>query len=181
MASVTLHIDTELVAKFLFYAGIVLLKTIIMTLWTVRYRLPRKEWFLLWCLFPLKKVTLIHKRLECTEPVRLLVYLSPLMSNPLQVRRHIRFFMWTTLETPVEIPLETPSLTVPERQPETFVTGIHSQLGELMCGIKCMLPKRHNKILLRLGFDPRLKSEVNRHNHWAIEAHKSEISNWSYN
>lgn len=37
-----LSFKNEVFAKFAFYAGIVLLKTILMSLWTARYRIPRK-------------------------------------------------------------------------------------------------------------------------------------------
>lgn len=42
MVAPTLSFENEVFAKFAFYAGIVLLKTIIMSVWTARYRIPRK-------------------------------------------------------------------------------------------------------------------------------------------
>ncbi|XP_045184457.2 microsomal glutathione S-transferase 1-like [Mercenaria mercenaria] len=42
MGAPTLSFENEVFAKFAFYAGIVLLKTMIMSVWTARYRIPRK-------------------------------------------------------------------------------------------------------------------------------------------
>ncbi|XP_060606358.1 microsomal glutathione S-transferase 1-like [Ruditapes philippinarum] len=41
MVAPTLSFENEVFAKFAFYAGVVLLKTVIMSGWTARYRLPR--------------------------------------------------------------------------------------------------------------------------------------------
>ncbi|KAL4229912.1 Microsomal glutathione S-transferase 1 [Mactra antiquata] len=42
MASSTLSLENEVFAKFTFYAGVILLKTVFMSIWTARYRIPRK-------------------------------------------------------------------------------------------------------------------------------------------
>ena len=47
MGAATLSLDNEVFAKFVFYAGVVLLKTVMMSVWIVRYRLPRKVTFII--------------------------------------------------------------------------------------------------------------------------------------
>ena len=42
MASSALSFDNEVFSKFAFYAGVVLLKTVLMSLWTARHRIPKK-------------------------------------------------------------------------------------------------------------------------------------------
>ena len=42
MASPTLSLDNEVFAKFAFYAGVVLLKTVFMGIWTARFRIANK-------------------------------------------------------------------------------------------------------------------------------------------
>jgi len=41
-ASTGLSLENEVFSKFAFYAGVVLIKTVVMSLWTARYRIPRK-------------------------------------------------------------------------------------------------------------------------------------------
>ena len=42
MSTSQLSFENEVFSKFAFYAGVVLLKTVVMSMWTARYRIPRK-------------------------------------------------------------------------------------------------------------------------------------------
>ena len=42
MSTSQLSFENEVFSKFAFYAGVVLLKTVVMSIWTARYRIPRK-------------------------------------------------------------------------------------------------------------------------------------------
>ena len=42
MASAVLSLDNEVFSKFAFYAGLVLLKTVLMSVWTARHRIPKR-------------------------------------------------------------------------------------------------------------------------------------------
>ena len=76
MAASSLSFENEVFSKFAFYSAVVLLKTVVMSMWTARYRIPRNvsALFFLYIIEPRHEKTCLRDFRQAETQTGLLSY-----------------------------------------------------------------------------------------------------------